>query len=336
MLSSPSLSTFASILFPHSFSIFPPQNLLNIVVTCNSTEVTSDACHRVRGELTLSLEGDENPETQQEARKAALRLIQFAMERDDLIDAHPSIDRVIFIPTEDSSAIVAPPTPAPIALRNESPSDRIRGFPAIITFAILFLIAGIYMIYRGLKSKDDDGEGYHKERGIEENMQTEIEDDAIPGGIRALEDGYAGTAEVQPAFDNTIEGEAYGFGDDNNYNDESNGLYERNEDIDNDEFDDFSQPSLDQDPAATLPSSVPIEASQSRRSRRSSNQSHTEQSFPSQANRSSETPDMQWRGADEIQGNFSPSDGAFERSVSSGWGTPDEEFNHVVQEQEMS
>ena len=67
-------------------------------------EVTSDACHRVQGELTLSLEGDEDLETQQEARKAALRLIRFAMERDDLIGAHPTIDRVIFIPMEDGTA----------------------------------------------------------------------------------------------------------------------------------------------------------------------------------------------------------------------------------------
>ena len=340
ILSSLSLSLLwsnAILSFISSLSLLPQIHLLDFAVTCNSAEIARDACHRVRGELTLSLEGDEDLETQQEARKAALRLIRFAMERDDLIGAHPSIDEVVFIPVEDGSA-VAPPTPTPIVSRNESRSDRIRGFPAIITFAILFLIAGIYMIYRGLKSKDDDGEGYHKERGIEENMQTEIEDDAIPGGMHALEDGYAGTAEVQPAFGDAIEGDAYGFGDDNYNNDENNEYYEG--DDGDDAFDYYSETNgIDQAPA-TLPSSMPMEASQSRRSR-SSHPSQTEQSFPSQANRSMETPDMPWRGTDEIQGNFSPSDGGFERSVSSGWGTPSpgtsaENFNHEVQEQEMS
>lgn len=85
---------------------------------------------------------------------------------------------------------------------------------------------------------------------------------------------------------------------------------------------------------------MPMEASESRRSR-SSHPSLTEQSYPSQANRSTETPNMPWQGTDDVQGNFSPSDGAFERSVGSGWGTPSpgtsaENFNHYVQEQEMS
>mmetsp|Transcript_12826 Transcript_12826/g.26502 ORF Transcript_12826/g.26502 Transcript_12826/m.26502 type:complete len:165 (-) Transcript_12826:431-925(-) len=119
------------------------------------------------------------------ATGAVLRLVEFAMDRDALNDVDPAIRRVVFIPALGTPS----PTPQVGAERSSDSSERIRGFPAIITFAVLFLLAGLFMIYYGItrikddndsQSKDESYGGYVEDR--EDQIHAEIEDEGIAGG----------------------------------------------------------------------------------------------------------------------------------------------------------
>jgi len=154
---------------------------------CESTRNSTDRgpCTPVLGDLTIYLDEDEPMPAIEAATGAVLRLVEFAMDRDALNDVDPAIRRVVFIPALGTPS----PTPQVGAERSSDSSERIRGFPAIITFAVLFLLAGLFMIYYGItrikddndsQSKDESYGGYVEDR--EEQIQTEIEDEGIVGG----------------------------------------------------------------------------------------------------------------------------------------------------------
>lgn len=164
---------------------------------CESTKFStaSGPCTPVLGELTVYLDEEELVSVIEEAKIAVLRLVEFAMDNEALSDVDPTIKQVVFLPDPGTSS----PTPQPRVVKSSDGTERIRGFPAIITFAVLFLLLGLFMIWWGIKRIRDDEDSLSKDRSYggyveeqEERIQTEFEDDAFPGdddGGADVEDG---------------------------------------------------------------------------------------------------------------------------------------------------